>query len=90
MLTENVGLSIGVLVAIVGCFIGIAGYLSGRDKKIVNDAEWKGSIGAKLDTILTNIAIIPTLSSTIAVHENRINTIEQKLGLVEYKSQNKE
>lgn len=90
MLTENVGLSVGVLVALVGCFIGIAGYLTGRDKKIVGDAEWKGSIGAKLDMILTNIAIIPTLSSTVAVHENRINAIEQKLGLIECKSQNKE
>lgn len=90
MLTENTGLSIGVLVAIVGCFIGITGYLTGRDKKIVCDAEWKGSIGAKLDMILTNIAIIPTLSSTVAVHENRINAIEQNLGLAECKSQNKE
>ena len=89
MLTENVGLSIGVLIALVGCFIGIAGYLTGRDKKIVSDAEWKGSVGAKLDMILTNIAIIPTLSSTVAVHETRINAIEQKLGLAECKSQNK-
>ena len=43
--------TISVLIALVGCFVGLAGWLSGRDKKISNDAEWKGAINAKLDVI---------------------------------------
>ena len=40
---------ISVLIAIVGCFVGLAGWLSGRDKKLSKDAEWKGMVNTKLD-----------------------------------------
>ena len=40
---------ISMLIAIAGCFVGLAGWLSGRDKKISSDSEWKGEVNAKLD-----------------------------------------
>ena len=43
---------ISMLIAIVGCFVGLAGWLSGRDKKIANDGKWRGSVDTKLDQIL--------------------------------------
>lgn len=45
-------IEIGLLITIIGCFIGVLGYLANRDKKIVNDSEWKGSVNAKLDIII--------------------------------------
>ena len=38
-----------MLIAILGCFVGLAGWLRSRDTKISNDAEWKGMVNAKLD-----------------------------------------
>ncbi len=46
---------LSLLIAIVGCFIELGGCLSGRDKKIANDAEWRGAVNAKLDAIRTDI-----------------------------------
>lgn len=40
---------ISVLIAIVGCFVGLAGWLSGRDKKLSKDSEWRGMVNTKLD-----------------------------------------
>ena len=45
-------IAIGTLIAVVGCAVGIAGWLSKRDDKISHDSEWKGSVDAKLDTII--------------------------------------
>jgi len=45
-------IEITILIAVVGCFVGLAGWLSGRDKKIANDSKWRGGVDAKLDTIL--------------------------------------
>ncbi|MHC1722730.1 MAG: hypothetical protein AB9836_05945 [Aminipila sp.] len=41
-----------LLITIIGCFVSLAGWLSSREKKISNDAEWKGTINGKLDAIL--------------------------------------
>lgn len=40
------------LIAIIGCFVGLAGWLSKRDSKTISDATWKGEINGKLDAIL--------------------------------------
>ena len=40
---------IGLLIAILGCFVGLAGWLSTRDKKLSTDSEWKGMVNTKLD-----------------------------------------
>ena len=42
---------IGTLIAVIGCFVGLAGWLNGRDKKILGDGEWKGTVNTKLDDI---------------------------------------
>lgn len=45
-------IEIGLLITIIGGFIGVLGYLSTRDKKIINDSEWRGTVNTKLDMIL--------------------------------------
>lgn len=73
-------IEISVLIAIVGCFVGLAGWLTGRDKKIAGDAEWRGSVNAKLDTIHNDIggvsAEIKSLRSMATEHEGRLCAVE--------------
>lgn len=71
-------IEIGILVAIIGCFIGILGYVAGRDKKIANDSEWKGSVNAKLDTIIGIKRDVQHLDDKVQDHEKRIIKLEIK------------
>jgi outer membrane murein-binding lipoprotein Lpp len=74
-------IEIGILIAIVGCFVGLAGWLSGRDKKISNDAEWKGSVNAKLDNI--NVGVngtntkIEAAQLVLGDHGERLRAVEE-------------
>ena len=45
-------IEIGLLFSAIACFIGLLGYLINRDKKIMNDSEWRGTVNAKLDVII--------------------------------------
>lgn len=45
-------IAISTLIAVIGCFVTLAGWLKNRDGKICDDAEWRGSVNGKLDSIL--------------------------------------
>lgn len=74
---------LGLLVALVGCFVGLAGWLSGRDKKIANDAEWKGTVNTKLDIILASqrdtCSDVDKLAIKVEEHSNRLTAVEASL-----------
>lgn len=44
--------TITLLIGIIGCFVALAGWLTNREKKVVNDSEWRGNVNGKLDAIL--------------------------------------
>lgn len=69
---------IGVLIAIIGCFVGVAGYFAGRDKKIAYDSEWRGTVNAKLDTIIGIKKEVQHLEDKVQDHEGRIIKLESK------------
>jgi hypothetical protein len=71
-------IEIGTLVAIVGMFIGLAGWLTGRDKRLFNDGQWKGEVSTKLDTLIKGNEQIPTILTMMSGHEARLNTLEKK------------
>jgi len=71
---------IGTLVAIIGCFVGLAGWLTSRDKKISDDSRWKGTIDEKLDAIQkssnnTNIGM-EKINTVIDSYGQRITAVE--------------
>ena len=83
-------IEIGTIIAIVGCFVGLAGWLNGRDKRIADDGEWKGSVNAKLDSIHNDISGVGKDISEIKSaqveankklenHETRITVLESKV-----------
>jgi len=75
---------IGLLIAVVGCFVGLAGWLSKRDSKISNDAEWKGKVDAKLDSIQGGVSGInermSKMEGKVEEHETRITVLEKGAG----------
>jgi outer membrane murein-binding lipoprotein Lpp len=72
--------TISILIALVGCFIGLAGWLSGRDKRIAGDAHWRGGVDAKLDNISSGIngvcAEVKAVQRTLSEHGERLSTVE--------------
>lgn len=71
-------IEIGSLIAIIGCIVGVAGYFTGRDKKISHDSEWRGSVNAKLDTIIGIKKDVQHLEEKVQDHEGRIIKLESK------------
>jgi len=70
---------IGIIGTIIGCFIGLAGWLSGRDKKISNDAEWRGMVNTKLDSILGLRTDVEHLEKEVKQHGERITAVESSV-----------
>ena len=92
-MSADTTLSFSVLIAIVGCFVGLAGWLHSRDSKISNDAEWKGNVNAKLDMAIglrkdhdeleekhnSNTERIGRVEESTKAAHRRIDTLEQKV-----------
>ena len=70
-------IKITVLIAVVGCFTALAGWLAGRDKKIANDSQWRGSVDAKLDAIIGIKEEVKRLDEKIDKHGERISNVER-------------
>jgi hypothetical protein len=66
---------IGILIGVLGCFVGLAGWLSGRDKRIAGDAEWRGTINAKLDLIAGLSKNVTSLECKLNEHGERITAV---------------
>ncbi|MBS1471331.1 MAG: hypothetical protein HP023_12290 [Lachnospiraceae bacterium] len=69
-------IAISLIVSLVGCFVGLAGWLSGRDKKISSDAEWRGAINAKLD-------IITGVKTDVSDLQDEVNDLGKKVVIIE-------
>lgn len=70
-------IEITLLIAMLGGLVGLAGWLSGRDKKIANDSKWRGGVDAKLDTILGIKSDVEKLDCKVDDHEHRITAVEE-------------
>ena len=71
--------TVSTLIALAGCFVGLAGWLSGRDKKIIGDAEWRGNVDAKLDTVVG-------YSRTIDRVDGKLDAVVERVVAVEHSS----
>ncbi|MCC8122906.1 MAG: hypothetical protein LIO58_05160 [Oscillospiraceae bacterium] len=57
---------LGAAIAVVGCLVGVAGWLYNREKKINEDAQWRGGVDAKLDVIVGITNDVSRLESAIS------------------------
>ena len=73
-------IEIATLIAVVGCFVGLAGWLSGRDRKISNDGVWKGTVNTKLDDIKSSVsgtsAELAKINTALSEHGERLTAVE--------------
>ena len=83
-------IGLGVIIGLVGCFVGLAGWLSGRDKKIINDAEWRGAINTKLDIIAGIKGDVESLQKTVQKHGDRLINVEKDVNILKEKGANKQ
>lgn len=67
--------TISIIIAIIGCVVGISGWVSRRDSRTESDAEWKGGVNAKLDMILR---ASNGNTAKIEDHEHRITALENR------------
>ncbi|MDU7339055.1 MAG: hypothetical protein E7L17_13180 [Clostridium sp.] len=74
--------AVSYIITIIMCFVALAGWLSGRDKKITDDSEWKGVINTKLDGIQSGVSGInkemAEMKGTISNLENRVIILETR------------
>lgn len=70
--------TISFLIAIIGCFVGVAGWVSKRDSKTENEAEWRGSVNTKLNMILGMKDELEEIKVTMSDHTIRIEHLEAK------------
>ncbi len=69
--------ALSLLIAMVGCLVGLAGWLSGRDKRIANDSVWKGEVNSKLDTAIGIKKNVDALCQRVEKHSEEICVIRQ-------------
>lgn len=78
----NMTIEISILIAIVGCFVGLAGFLRSRDGKIATDSEWKGEVNTQLRTIIDiNTGVrkdVEGIETRLGKIENRVSKIESR------------
>lgn len=71
-------IEISLLIAMVGCFVGLAGWLKSRDKEIAKDAEWKGQVNAKLDGILGIRSDVEDIDKRVREHDKQITSARER------------
>lgn len=79
-----------LVVAIIGCFVGIAGWLSNRNDHITDDARWKGTVDQNFKDIKEGVSgigermakvegAVATLITQSVLHDNQIQELKQKI-----------
>lgn len=67
---------LSILIAVIGCLVGLAGWMSNRDKHLTNDAEWRGQVNGKLDDIMGIRKDVDKLGEKMDHQGERIAVVE--------------
>lgn len=67
---------ISILLAVIGCLVGVFGWVLNRDKHISSDAQWRGEVNAKLDVIVGLRSEVSHLEKLVNMHGERISKVE--------------
>lgn len=69
--------TIYLLIAVIGCIVGVYGVVSTRDKHNEANAVWRGEVNGKLDALLGIESRVKTLEDKVTLHETKISFIEK-------------
>lgn len=70
------GVEVSVLIAVVGCLVGLAGWLRNREKQVSEDAEWRGQVNGKLDVIVGIRSDVDRIDRKVDDHGERLSKLE--------------
>ncbi len=68
--------TVAIMITVIGCFVGLSGWLTTREKRISDDGEWRGTVNAKLDALLGYNAKFEKVEDGIKDHEGRLCKVE--------------
>lgn len=97
----NVQEFILLLIAIIGCIVGIDGRLSSRKSNTSDDAHWKGTVDEKLSNIQSGVSgvgermakvegTIATLSTQNAIHTTKLKEHDSQIQELKQKFEEQE
>lgn len=66
-----------LLIAIIGCFVGLGGWLTNREKKVGTESEWRGTVNGKLDALLGISTRVDKLEEKVEDQGKAIAVVEQ-------------
>jgi len=69
---------ISVVIAIIGCVVATVSFFVGRDKRVAADATWRGSVDAKLDTIVGMRKDFARLETVVQHLNQRVTVLEAR------------
>lgn len=70
-----------VIITVIGCFIGLSGWLTARENRISKDGEWKGMVNAKLESIDGVSNKFEKIDCDLKNYEGRIQYLEASVSL---------
>ena len=74
--------TVTLIIAIIGCVIGVLGFFSNSKNDTALDAEWKGSVMEQLKQMNQTLIELKTIqaeqNNKLLEHENRITKLEVK------------
>lgn len=76
---------ISILLAVLSGFVGLAGWFGGRDKRIAGDAEWRGSVNAKLDVIVGIRRDLDHITASLSANTERLAKLESGFAQLQQK-----
>ena len=69
--------------AIISCIVGLLGYQSSRDKRIIQDSKWQEGITKEIQYVAEGIdkitGDIKKIKETLACHDKRISFLEKEM-----------
>jgi len=71
-----VEVEVSILIAAVGCLVGLAGWLHNREKQVSKDAEWRGQVNGKLDVIVGIRSDVDRIDRKVDDHGERLSKLE--------------
>lgn len=67
---------ISLIIAAIGCAVGIFGWVLNHDKRVSSEARWRGEVNTKLDVIVGLRSDVAKLEKKVSEHAERICVVE--------------
>jgi len=75
-------MEISLLIGLIGCAVGVFGWVMNHDKRVSSEARWRGEVNTKLDVIVGLRSDVALLEKKVNEHAERICVVESAVSQV--------